>query len=74
MNKTLLLISVDQNYKYSRKSLYDEIIKFAIPKLIKKLREGIVSDEDMVKNLANVFSLKYLRMLERMKKEVFYGI
>ena len=71
MNKTLLRISVDQNYKYSRKSLYDEIRKFAIPKLIKKLREGIISDEEMVKNLANVFSLKYLRMLERMKKEVF---
>ena len=41
MNKTLLLSKVDHNYKYSRKSLSDELRKLAIPKLIKELSSKI---------------------------------
>ncbi len=41
MNQTLLLSKVDQNYKYSRKALSDELRKLAIPKLIKELSSKI---------------------------------
>ena len=41
MNQTLLLKWVDQNYKYSRKGLCDELRKLAIPKLIKELSSKI---------------------------------
>ena len=34
--------------------------KLAIPKLIKKLQEGIELDEERIENLANVFPLQYL--------------
>ena len=40
--------------------------KLAIPKLIKKLPEGIELDEERIENLAAVFPLQYLRMFEVM--------
>ena len=43
--------------------------KLAIPKLIKKLPEGIELDDERIENLATVFPLQYLSMLEVMRKE-----
>ena len=45
-----------------------EETKKAIPKLIKKLPEGVVLDEERIENLATVFPLQYLIMFEQMKK------
>ena len=45
-----------------------EETKKAIPKLIKKLPEGVVLDEERIENLASVFPLQYLIMFEQMKK------
>ena len=42
--------------------------KLAIPKLIKKLPEGIKLDEERIENLAAVFPLQYLSMFEVMRK------
>ena len=42
--------------------------KLAIPKLIKKLPEGIELDEERIDNLATVFPLQYLSMFEVMRK------
>jgi len=50
MNQTLLLIWVDQNYKYSRKGLCDELRKLAIPKLIKESFSKIELYEEKLKN------------------------
>ena len=45
-----------------------EETKKAIPKLIKKLPEDVVLDEERIENLASVFPLQYLTMFEQMKK------
>ena len=45
-----------------------EETKKAIPKLIKKLPEGVVLDEETINNLTSVFPLQYLTMFEQMKK------
>ena len=45
-----------------------EATKKAIPKLIKKLPEGVVLDAEMIENLTIVFPLQYLSMFEQMKK------
>ncbi len=45
-----------------------EETKKAIPKLVKKLPEGIVLDEERIENLTNVFPLQYLSMLEQLNK------
>ena len=45
-----------------------EETKKAIPKLIKKLPEGVVLDEEIVENLTRVFPLKYLSMFEKFSK------
>ena len=42
--------------------------KLAIPKLIKKLHEGIEIDDERIENLATVFPLQYLSMFEVMRK------
>ena len=42
--------------------------KKAIPKLIKKLPEGVVLDEERIENLTSVFPLQYLSMLEQLGK------
>ena len=42
--------------------------KLAIPKLIKKLPEGVELDEKRIENLATVFPLQYLSMFETMRK------
>ena len=42
--------------------------KLAIPKLIKKLPQGIELDEERIENLATVFPLQYLSMFEVMRK------
>ena len=47
-----------------------EETKKAIPKLIKKLPEGVVLDEERIENLATVFPLQYLIMFEQMKKDL----
>ena len=49
--------------------VYDaEEIKKAIPKLIKKLPEGVVLDEERIENLTSVFPLQYLSMFEQFSK------
>ena len=45
-----------------------EETKKAIPKLIKKLPEGVVLDEEKIENLTSVFPLQYLSMLEQLSK------
>ena len=45
-----------------------EETKKAIPKLIKKLPEGVVLDAERIENLTIVFPLQYLSMFEQMKK------
>ena len=47
-----------------------EETKKAIPKLIKKLPEGVVLDEERINNLTSVFPLQYLTMFEQMKKGI----
>ena len=68
MNQTLLLSKVDHNYKYSRKSLSDELRKLAIPKLIKELSSKIELNEEKIEKLATLFPLEYLSMFEQIKK------
>ena len=45
-----------------------EETKKTIPKLIRKLPEGFVLDEERINNLTSVFPLQYLTMFEQMKK------
>ena len=45
-----------------------EETKKAIPRLIKKLPEDVVLDEERVENLTGVFPLQYLSMLEQLSK------
>ena len=45
-----------------------EETKKAIPKLIKKLPEGVVLDEKRIEDLTRVFPLQYLSMFEQLKK------
>ena len=45
-----------------------EEIKKTIPKLIKKLPEGVVLDEERIEDLTSVFPLQYLSMFEQMSK------
>ena len=45
-----------------------EETKKAIPKLIKKLPEGVVLNEERIENLTSVFPLQYLSMLEQLSK------
>jgi len=45
-----------------------EETKKTIPKLIKKLPEGVVLDEERIENLTSVFPLQYLSMFEQFSK------
>ena len=45
-----------------------EETKKAIPKLVKKLPEGVVLDEQRIENLTSFFPIQYLRMIEQFKK------
>ena len=45
-----------------------DVTKLAIPKLIKKLPEGVELDEEKIDNLTKVFPLRYLSMFEQMRK------
>ena len=45
-----------------------EETKKAIPKLVKKLPEGVVLDEERIENLTSEFPLQYLSMLEQFSK------
>ena len=45
-----------------------EETKKAIPKLVKKLPEGVVLDEERIENLTSVFPLQYLSMFEQFSK------
>ncbi len=42
--------------------------KKAIPKLVKKLPEGVLLDDERVENLTRVFPLQYLSMFEQFSK------
>ena len=52
----------------NRNNFCREETKKAIPKLIKKLPEGVVLDEDKIENLTRVFPLQYLSMFEQFSK------
>jgi len=45
-----------------------EETKKAIPKLIKKLPEGVLLDEERIEDLTSVFPLQYLSMFEQFSK------
>ena len=45
-----------------------EETKKAIPKLVKKLPEGVVLDEERIEDLTSVFPLQYLSMFEKFSK------
>jgi len=45
-----------------------EETKKAIPKLVKKLPEGVELDEERIENLTSVFPLQYLSMFEQFSK------
>ena len=45
-----------------------EETKKAIPKLVKKLPEGVVLDAKRIENLTSVFPLQYLSMFEQLSK------
>ncbi len=45
-----------------------EETKKAIPKLIKKLPESVVLNEERIENLTRVFPLQYLSMFEQCSK------
>ena len=45
-----------------------EETKKAIPKLINKLPEGVVLDQEKIENLTSVFPLQYLSMFEQFSK------
>ena len=45
-----------------------EKTKKAIPKLVKKLPEGVVLDEERIENLTSVFPMQYLSMFEQFRK------
>jgi len=45
-----------------------EETKKAIPKLITKLPEGVVLDEERIENLTSVFPQQYLSMFEQFSK------
>ena len=45
-----------------------EETKKAIPKLVKKLPEGVLLDEERIDNLTSVFPLQYLIIFEQMSK------
>ena len=45
-----------------------EETKKAIPKLIKKLPEGVVLDEQRIEKLTSVFPIQYLSMFEQFSK------
>ena len=45
-----------------------EETKKAIPKLVKKLPEGVVLDEERIESLTSVFPLQYLSMFEQFSK------
>ena len=67
------MITLEYSKKTSNKATYrinfcKEETKLAIPKLIKKLPEGVELDEKRIENLATVFPLQYLSMFETMRK------
>ena len=45
-----------------------EETKKAIPKLVKKLPEGVELDEERIENLTSLFPLQYLSMFEQLSK------
>ena len=53
---------------YYRINFCREETKKAIPKLVKKLPEGVELDEERIENLTSVFPLQYLSMFEQLSK------
>ena len=63
--------SIKENIKKEstyRINFCKEETKLAIPRLIKKLPEGILLDEEQIENHATAFPLQYLSMFEVMRK------
>ena len=58
-------IKKEANYRIN---FCKEDTRKAIPKLIKKLPEDVVFDEELIEDLTSVFPLQYLIMFEQMKK------
>ena len=56
-----------QKEAINRINFCKDVTKLVIPKLIKKLPEGVELDEEKIDNLTNVFPLQYLSMFEQMK-------
>ena len=63
----LIKTNIKQEATY-RINFCREETKKAIPKLIKKLPEGFVLDEERIENLTRVFPLQYLSMFEQFSK------
>ena len=58
-------IKIEATY---RMNFCREETKKAIPKLVKKLPEGVELDEERIENLTSVFPLQYLSMFEQLSK------
>ena len=52
----------------SRINFCREGTKNTIPKLVKKLPEGVLLDEERIEKLTSVFTLQYLSMFEQFSK------
>ena len=68
--KSSFFSSLNQNTcpVYDAEEIKKQEQQKAIPKLIKKLPEGVVLDEERIENLTSVFPLQYLSMFEQMSK------
>ena len=64
----VLYKEANQKEAFYRINFCKDVTKLAIPKLIKKLPEGVELDEEKIDNLTNVFPLQYLSMFEQMRK------
>ena len=68
--KSAFFSSLNQNTcpVYDAEEIKKQEQQKAIPKLIKKLPEGVVLDKERVENLTRVFPLQYLSMFEELSK------
>ena len=63
----LIKTNIKKEASYRINSCREETKK-AIPKLVKKLPEGVVLDAKRIENLTSVFPLQYLSMFEQFSK------
>ena len=68
--KSTFFSSLNQNTcpVYDAEEIKKQEQQKAIPKLIKKLPEGVVLDEERIEDLTRVFPLQYLSMFEQFSK------